>query len=501
MKRHRPARSMATVASVVALGFGGLSPVAAGSAAATAAAPQVTSTAQAAATPSDERVGRLAPFQAENIPLRRVDKAALPYQVGGYPLTITDRPVDKNGIVKYRQRSTGKLYDHPVNQSSHVMGWLTSYHRTKDKRYLQKSIQLADHLLKNSVVSRGARFYPYPFDFALHGNERETLKAPWYSGMAQGQVLAAFLRLHDATGDERWMRAAHETFASFTVPRVAGQPWVSDVDANGRLWLEEYPHATHADRAYNGHNFAVLGLYEYWWATQSADAAKLLRGSMTATLAYAPSIRRAGQLSRYCLTHDVRSTSYHAIHIRQLHSMSGLTGDPRFARWGDTFLADHPAAYSGGVGRLAWGDHRMIATNAAGAVSSRRTVTYPRAHTVTFDRRARVGAEPGIWLRIGSGAQKGLWVREQPGRAFVSGQIEPIRLSPARTVTFAAGTHVGYSVDRNGVRRAAKRLNLSRASTAPTTERAVIDGFPAVKISAGPLKDLFVILDGRARLR
>ena len=69
------------------------------------------------------------------------------------------------------------------------------------------------------------------------------------------------------TGDDAWRTAADRTFASFLVGRRTGGPWVSEKDADGHLWLEEYAAPTGKpapDRTFNGHNFAISGLYEYY---------------------------------------------------------------------------------------------------------------------------------------------------------------------------------------------------------------------------------------------
>ncbi len=470
----------------------------------TAAALGTPGTAAATQPPADvtsamSSVGALPPFRTVNFPLPAVSRHRLPYQSSPAPLTPADGPI-VNGIMKYRHPVTGRIHDHPVRQATFVLGLLASYEQNGDARFLRRAIANGERLLETSVRSRGALFYPYPFDFALHRITRETLRKPWYSAMAQGQVLAALLRLERTTGDARWRRAARDTFVSFTLPRTAGVPWVVNVDASNLLWLEEYPDERHSDRAYNGHNYAIYGLYEYWWVTKDPDAARLVRGSLTAADAYAPSIRRPGQLSRYCLRHDVRVPRYHNLHVRQLYVLSRLSGDVRFARWGDRFLADAPAHYSGGRGRIGNGTHLMLSRTASGAVRNRRTVRIARAYDQPFDQRARINGQPGVWLRLSRGAHAGLWVREDPRRAFLYGRIERFSFSPERRVTFPAGTHVGYRIGPDGFARPARQLRLSRTSSAPSGSRAIHNGAPYLEISKGYLAGLLVRADGPLRL-
>ncbi len=447
---------------------------------------------------STERVGTLPPFTVENFPLTRVPQDQMPLMVG--KIAVDHGRPTSGGIVKYRHRTTGVLYDHPVMQSTHIMGWLAQYEATGDRRLLDLAIRHGAHLRANAVTEKGALFFPYPFDFALHGDTALTLKGPWYSAMAQGEVLSAYLRLYTVTGDKQWMDAARGTFKSFTVGHVAGRPWVVDV-IGGRLWLEEYPDEKHPDRAFNGHNFALFGIYEYWWHTKDPDAATLLRGAMTASLDRAGDIRRPGEVSRYCLAHDVRSVSYHGIHILQLNSLYRITGDLRFAHWSDRFLADAPRQYGGGSGRLAWGTHTLLSTNAAGKVTSTTTVRPTRATTVTYDRRERITGQPGLWLRFGAGPNKGRWVREAPGRAFVTGRQDELSFEPQRTFTVAAGRYTAYRADARGRRAPGRTITFSATSSAAAKGRVVIDGAPYLIVANGALGGMYLPLDSRVTLR
>jgi len=44
------------------------------------------------------------------------------------------------------------------------------------------------------------------------------LRAPWYSGMAQGLAISLFSRLSVVTGEARWRQAATATFDSLLIP-------------------------------------------------------------------------------------------------------------------------------------------------------------------------------------------------------------------------------------------------------------------------------------------
>ena len=116
----------------------------------------------------------------------------------------------------------------------------------------------ANRLIRMRTVRDFAWYYPYTYDFALHGLPTQVQRAPWYSAMSQGMALDLFTRLAQVTGDPVWRDAADHTFESFLLPPKAGVPWVVHTDASHNLWLEEYPRWpwTTSDFTLNGHLFA-----------------------------------------------------------------------------------------------------------------------------------------------------------------------------------------------------------------------------------------------------
>lgn len=421
---------------------------------------------------------------------RRVPLANRPYAyVGRAALRNPGRPHDRSGIVMYSRGA--KLHNHPVLQASHALTWIGSYRNSRDARYLTQSVRTAERMLSYSVRSRGALYLPYPFDFALHGKEQYTLKAPWYSAMAQGEALSMFVGLYEITGEKRWKDAADATFASFLLPKAPGVPWTVEVDDKGLLWFEEYV-GTHTDRAYNGHNFALFGVYDYWWLTRDPRARQVFLGGLQATRVHAAGIRVPGRTSRYCLAHDVFSSTYHDIHISQLYRLYELTGSTDLARLADAFQADAPGDYQAGDGHLVKGRHTVVTRGADGRVTS--TVrTGPRsAENARIGQRTWMARRAGVWLRIDSGALKGRWVLERPGVAYVRGVRDAVTFRPARVGVLPAGTRVGYAVDSAGRVVARRTVRLSKASPALMGGRQTRDGRTYLQVSNGAFKGLLI---------
>jgi hypothetical protein len=158
--------------------------------------------------------------------------------------------------------------------------------------------------------------------------------------MAQGQVLSLFSRLGEMTSEPEWEPAAAATFKSFDRESGRDEPWVVDVDENNSLWIEEYP-ASPEPHVLNGFMFGMFGVYDYYAWHGDRHAAEILGQALHTLRVNVERFRNPGDISAYCLPHRVQSTSYHAIHIAELHAMTRLTDDPYFGSVADLFAADY----------------------------------------------------------------------------------------------------------------------------------------------------------------
>lgn len=254
--------------------------------------------------------------------------------------------LDATGVAMFTRDS--KTYDHPVRQAQQGLLALESYRIGKDPRYLAKAVLDAQRLLDRKVQRGSASFFPYPFDFALHSSSKNMIRAPWYSGMAQGQALSLFTRLAEVTKDPTWRRAADATFESLLLPpdpQDTSLPFVSWVDSNKHLWLEEYAQQplTKSDRTFNGHIFAAFGVWDYYRVSHDARAPRIFAGALE-TLRYHVDRgwRTPSGISKYCLTHAQLDAKYHQIHVEQLRTLHAITGSSDWSLWSNQFRDDHP---------------------------------------------------------------------------------------------------------------------------------------------------------------
>lgn len=398
-------------------------------------------------------------------------------------------PRDADGVRMYPVGSV--LYEHPVGQAQYGLVSLETFRRRGAPGLLQRAQAQADRLIRTHVESRGAWFFPYRFSFALSRAGGLVMRAPWYSGMAQAEAVSLFAHLArtpDLSPGQRaiYREAATATFRSLTVGPVRGKPWVSMVDRAGYLWLQEYPETPpgRSDFTYNGHLFALLGLWDYARLTGDPQAVRLFDGAATTALHYSATVRRKEWASSYCAAHDAPTSKYHQIHVELLVQLQWLTGRAAFAARSDAFAADYPDPDVGGEVRFAAGRHVAFHFGSTGRVLARRGLTLTRPSVAPADQRVRIKGRD-VFYRVTAGKLAGWFVPERPGRVVLTGVHLLRRYDPPRTVAVAPGSYVTAVVASDGaVTRSRVRL---RTRTQLTYDRsAVVDGVSRIRVTAGP---------------
>lgn len=249
----------------------------------------------------------------------------------------TDYPQDADGMPLKLYH--GNLEQHPVLTAQAALSWLACLRETKDEWYREHALFAGHYLINMSDDFDGAMFFPYHFDFNMHGNKRNKMIAPWYSGMTQGQVLSVFSRLGELTGDKEWEVAAAAVLKSFSHLRGKAEPWILMVDEDNSLWIEEYP-SDGESHVLNGFMFGMFGLYDYYAWQGDAFAHKTFLQNLHTLRLNVERFRNTGELSAYCIAHRVQAANYHAIHIEELNAMTRITNDDYFASVADLFAAD-----------------------------------------------------------------------------------------------------------------------------------------------------------------
>ena len=412
---------------------------------------------------------------------------------------------DATGVRMFVWPGQTTLWNHPVGQAQYALHNLNSYRLTKDPVYLATAAKNAQRLVDRRVESAGAWYYPYDFDFAVHGDTSETLQAPWYSAMAQGQALSVFVRMFEVTGDDKWRLAVDATFLSLLQAPEGTAPFSSRVDAAGRLWLEEYPRYPVADSemVLNGHVFAMYGLHDYWQLTGDDAARQLFLGALwTVERSVNTEFRRVNWLSVYSLRHKVNSLSYHPVHVDQFLLLWRMTKDSRWITSAGLFRTDYPRPNWTGQLRITPKVRTMYRVDSAGAISSTRTVAFSRSTGAPFDRRQRLKGGP-IAYRISAGAYTGWWVAEGFGVAWGLGAIDRHGYLPETPVIFVAGsTFTAYRLDSAGNVVGHKTITISATSSsmAPTRYSGIVTGRPSYLFHSGALAGYWLPLQAKIYL-
>lgn len=168
----------------------------------------------------------------------------------------------------------------------------------------------SNEVINDSVVVR----LPYDFPYPYYG-----LEAPWYSGMAQGQVAIIALASYIWTGDEKYLNLGRRVAKVLDITVEVGG--VKNLN-QGKVWFEEYASPSIRNEDFsgvlNGNNYALDGLY---WMTIVDQTNKrwheLLKNGLRELEL------RIGEYSSLCWSYyDMKKTyanlHYHKLHIEQL---------------------------------------------------------------------------------------------------------------------------------------------------------------------------------------
>ncbi|HOP05772.1 MAG TPA: D-glucuronyl C5-epimerase family protein [candidate division Zixibacteria bacterium] len=265
---------------------------------------------------------------------------SLPYTDAGLNLLPdTAGPRDSSGILLFEWHDT--LYYHPVMMCHRALAYIDLFHDHGDSAFLTTARRYVDCLVTQGIHIDSALYFPYQFDYRVHGRDDALITKPFFSGMAQGQALSALCRLYSLTSDERYRQLADEVFQTMLRPRGEYTPWTVFYDTPGCFWIEEYVTEPIPSMTLNGFIFGIYGLYDYWQMTGNADADRLIQEAISTVRNYIPSYRRPGNPSFYGLTFHHYDANYHKLHIRQLRQLTRFTGDPFFESWADTLESDY----------------------------------------------------------------------------------------------------------------------------------------------------------------
>lgn len=247
---------------------------------------------------------------------------------------------DSSGVPQLDYHGHIGLQYNPIAIAQYGLGNYNLFRRCADPERRRKFFIAADWLCSHLEQNRqGLAVWNHHFDWEY----RDTLRAPWYSALAQGQGISMLVRAHKELqkeshgypGDPRYLDAARRALTCFEVPIKDGG--VAYTDESGDLWFEEYI-VSPPTHILNGFIWAAWGVYDYFLATQDASAQELFSRAVR-TLLHNLDRYDLGFWSLYEQSGTrlpmVASAFYHQLHIVQLRVMHRLTGEDTFARVAD----------------------------------------------------------------------------------------------------------------------------------------------------------------------
>jgi hypothetical protein len=245
-----------------------------------------------------------------------------------------DGHLDANGIPMLDYHGAIGLQYNPIAVAQWGLGNYNFFGQSGDKTRQQKTLKSADWLAASLEQNPlGLWVWKHHFDW----DYRDTLKAPWYSGLAQGQGVSLLLRAYSQTKDEKYHQAAEQAFVPLT--KTIDQGGVLFEDELQNLWIEEYL-VNPPTHILNGFIWALWGVYDFWIARRDPSAKEVFDRGVKTILCNLENYD-TGYWSLYEQSGTrlkmLASPFYHRLHIVQLRVMKNLTGDSRFAdaaaRW------------------------------------------------------------------------------------------------------------------------------------------------------------------------
>jgi len=262
---------------------------------------------------------------------------AIPGELGEYYMLFSEKAdyqgaYDAEGVPQLDYHGHIGLQYNPIAIAQYGLGNYNRWRRSADPDRRRKVLLAADWLSSRlEQNAQGLAVWNHHFDWEY----RETLRAPWYSALAQGQGISLLVRAHRETGDSRYLDAARSALTAFYRPVSDGG--VAFTDESGDLWFEEYI-VSPPTHILNGFVWATWGIYDYFLATNDNSVQELFSRAVQ-TLLHNLDRYDLGFWSLYEQSGTrlpmVASRFYHQLHIVQLRIMHHLTGEQAFARVAD----------------------------------------------------------------------------------------------------------------------------------------------------------------------
>jgi hypothetical protein len=265
--------------------------------------------------------------------------SASSHSLGEYYMTFVEKagyagPHDARGIPLLNYRGEIGMQYNPIAVAQWGLGNYNAFCRNARSAAREKFLLASDWLCERlEQNSHGVHVWNHLFDWEY----RQALRAPWYSGLAQGQGISLLVRAHAETGEMKYLHKAGLAFRAFQANTESGG--VVFRDKQGDIWFEEYI-VLSPTHILNGFIWAAWGVYDYFLATGSREAIDLFARAVE-TLQSNLASYDLGFWSLYELSGTllpmIASPFYHRLHVTQLRVMHRITSENIFAQFANSW--------------------------------------------------------------------------------------------------------------------------------------------------------------------
>jgi len=262
----------------------------------------------------------------------RPEASATAIKLAPYPFDWSDLedfsyPLDERHVPQVDMGPNYGLKYNPITIAQFGLFKLQQWAWKQEAEALFEAQNCVSWLLQNLKEWRpGVCAWIYDFDLNFYGP-----KAPWISGMAQGQGLSLLLRAHQIQPIEDIELITKSIFQAFYHPVTDGG--VQETFADGALIFEEFT-TRPPSRVLNGHLFALLGIYDFAFFWQDRRTMNFFK-NVTDGLAQNLENYDTGFWNLYDLhsTKRLASPMYMQVHIRLLKIFAELTANETFFQY------------------------------------------------------------------------------------------------------------------------------------------------------------------------
>ena len=207
---------------------------------------------------------------------------------------------DGNSVIKTRIPYTKHYNYHLTEIASRC---LLDSETDEDDRIIKANLNWIMKNLKNGTYHNNFAFPHYP------------MEKGWVGGLAQGLTISVLVYQYKKTKEKKYLSKANQVFNSLVKNCLY-------TDGFGNTWINEYPNV---NSILNGMIYAMFGIYDLYYYTDSAEAGKLW-DKCVITLVENLHRYDLPYGSRYDLVNKYPATEfYHKVHIEQMKELFKLT--------------------------------------------------------------------------------------------------------------------------------------------------------------------------------